>query len=216
MVRRRLAYSSQPYSGCCLKAAARTGSKRPCSASSIAERIAGRCASRDWARAETGPHNAAANSRRDVRRIMRGTIPNADESPFQRRVEPRHVVSVRCPVALQIGIARRPAFCAPARRVRCGCSFVRLKSASRFAPYPHPNPSPGGRGAWLFPSPIGTMAPFCGGRCHAGRDEGTGEASDRQIARALRAVPSPQPLSRWERGLAFPFSHWEKVPRRGG
>jgi len=32
----------------------------------------------------------------------------------------------------------------------------------------------------------------------------------------LRAVPSPQPFSRWERGWRYSFSHRENVPRRGG
>jgi len=78
-----------------------------------------------------------------------------------------------------------------------------------FAPYPHPSPSPGGRGAIAVPSPTGR-------RCPVGADEGAGATSWDRNSAGLRPVPSPQPLSRWERGYRGSFSHRDHGPLFGG
>ncbi|MCW0423781.1 hypothetical protein NB713_001724 [Xanthomonas sacchari] len=83
---------------------------------------------------------------------------------------------------------------ASSSELRC-CSLSACIQDVRGRPYPHPNPLPRGEGLWLLPSPSGR-------RCPAGADEGPGVASHGQFgAGAARPGPSPQPLSRRERGF---------------
>ncbi len=81
-----------------------------------------------------------------------------------------------------------------------------------FAPYPHPNPSPGGRGAKArfddslsfrshdLPSPPGEGAPK--GRMRARTQPRAASESPGWSREGFGHVPSPQPLSRGERGLS--------------
>ncbi|QNH12590.1 hypothetical protein HEP75_02026 [Xanthomonas sp. SI] len=77
-------------------------------------------------------------------------------------------------------------------------SLTHPNSTRRCAPYPHPNPSPDGRGAMharLFLLPSGEGGP-------KGRMRVRAKPRAPKLNETLRAVPSPQPLSRRERDYA--------------
>ncbi|MCW0389779.1 hypothetical protein NB690_000353 [Xanthomonas sacchari] len=70
-----------------------------------------------------------------------------------------------------------------------------------------PTPLPEGEGLVGCCFSLRDHGPLFGGRCSAGADEGRAEPRALTLRRSLRAVPSPQPLSRGERGLGRVLAH---------
>ncbi len=70
-----------------------------------------------------------------------------------------------------------------------------------------PTPLPEGEGLVSCSFSLRDHGPLFGGRCSAGADEGQAQPRALTLRRSLRAAPSPQPLSRRERGLARTLAH---------